>query len=84
MIWGGETEILIDSIQKFAKTIQTGFVEADPRHVEQTVSTSRERFTFVVTPEHGHDEMILDHILGRLTMGQGAKDIENWLSTILG
>lgn len=84
MVWGGESEILIDSILRFAGTISTGFLDAGVKHAARMASTSRERFSLIVTPDHGHDEMILDHILGRPTMGEGAKEIEKWLSAVLG
>ena len=84
MIWGGGGEVLIDSIRKFAHTVKNGFADADGRQtVKADSASSRNRFRFVVTPEHAHEEMIIDHLLGIRKSGKGAREIEDWMINIL-
>lgn len=83
MIWGGGGEVLIDGIRTFAATVKNGFSEADVERVNRDEQKGTDRFTFVVTPKHSHEEMIIDEVFFRSKKGEGAEVIERWLSGVL-
>ncbi|KAI3395071.1 hypothetical protein diail_1828 [Diaporthe ilicicola] len=83
MIWGGGGEVLIDGIRAFAATVKDGFAEADAERINRDEQKGTERFTFVVTPKHSHEEMIIDEVFFRSKKGEGAEVIERWLSGVL-
>ncbi|KAG8162227.1 hypothetical protein KVR01_007992 [Diaporthe batatas] len=83
MIWGGGGEVLIDVIRSFAATVKNGFSEADAERVSRDEQKGTDRFTFVVTPKHAHEEMIIDEVFFRIKKGEGAEVIERWLSGVL-
>ena len=68
LIWGGEREILIDSIEEFAKRFTKGF------------SKHGGRVNTVITPKAAHMETILEMILGyKGDSGTGsAKVVKDW------
>jgi hypothetical protein len=42
-----------------------------------------ERAKLIITPKEAHEEMIMDYVLLISKKGQGAKEIENWLTATL-
>ncbi|POS69018.1 alpha/beta hydrolase fold protein [Diaporthe helianthi] len=83
MIWGGGGEVLIDGIRSFAATVKNGFSEADAERINRDEQKGTDRFTFVVTPRHSHEEMIIDEVFFKSKKGEGAEVIERWLSGAL-
>lgn len=80
MIWGGGGEVLLGGISDFANKVCAGFSRA------AEVSGAEKqppRFTFIVTPKHAHEEMIIDELTLGLAKGQGAADVVKWLSGVL-
>lgn len=76
--------MLLDGIQSFADKVSGGFARADPAATyRQATEKGAPRFSFVVTPKHAHEEMIIDEVFFRTKKGEGAKEIENWLSSVL-
>ncbi|KAM3415344.1 hypothetical protein BST61_g8873 [Cercospora zeina] len=67
LVWGGEKEVLIDSIKAFATTIEKA-------HAQTTV---------VIEPGASHEDFILDRLLGYEDKAEGTKVIESWLATKL-
>lgn len=63
LIWGGEWEVLIDSIKEFAIKFEKGY---------------KGKSTFLVTSRAAHEEMILDTILG-YKKGESAQVVEDWV-----
>lgn len=50
---------------------------------ERTTAAGKDRVKLVVTPREAHEEMIIDYVLMIKGKGEGAKEIENWLTTVL-
>jgi hypothetical protein len=46
-------------------------------------AVGKDRVKLVVTPREAHEEMIIDYVLKIRDKGEGAKEIENWLITVL-
>lgn len=93
MIWGGGGEILIDSIKAFGAHVREGFSKADtftvteviPAAIEEMTKTAigKDRVKVVVTPREAHEEMIVNYVLMIRGKGEGAKEVENWLTAVL-
>ncbi|KAE9961298.1 hypothetical protein BLS_002672 [Venturia inaequalis] len=49
----------------------------------RTTAVGKDRVNVVVTPHEAHEEMIFDYVLMISNKGDGAKEIENWLTTTL-
>jgi hypothetical protein len=47
------------------------------------IAVGKDRVKLVVTPREAHEEMIIDYVLMIKDKGEGAKEIENWLTTVL-
>ncbi|KAF2209347.1 hypothetical protein CERZMDRAFT_47242 [Cercospora zeae-maydis SCOH1-5] len=67
LVWGGEKEVLIDSIKAFGTTIQKA-------HAQTTI---------VIEPGASHEDFILDALLGYEEKAEGTSVIESWLATRL-
>lgn len=85
LIWGGGGEVLLDGIQSFADKVSGGFARADPAATYRYAAAEKgaPRFSLVVTPKQAHEEMIIDEVFFRKRKGEGAKEVEKWLSTVL-
>lgn len=83
-IWGGGGEVLLDGIHSFADKVSGGFLRADPAATyRHTAEKGVPRCSFVVTPRQAHEEMIIDEVFFRNKKGEGALEIEKWLSSVL-
>lgn len=51
--------------------------------VTKKTAVGKDRVKLVVTPHEAHEEMIIDYVLMIRDKGEGAKEIENWLTTVL-
>ncbi|CAK1354803.1 hypothetical protein CB0940_01388 [Cercospora beticola] len=67
LIWGGDKEVLIDSIKAFGTTIEKA-------HAKTTI---------VIESGAAHEDFILDTLLGYKEKAEGTKVIESWLATRL-
>lgn len=94
MIWAGGGEVLVDGIRAFADKVGAGFQRAAdlslvPSAGGETSGQGEKpppaysRFRFVETPKCAHEEMIIDELAFGRVKGEGSKEIEEWLSSVL-
>lgn len=66
LLWGGGRETLLDSILALGEKMKAGGGEA---------------VDVIITEHAAHVEMIVDKLLGRKTKGEGAVEVEEWLTS---
>lgn len=68
LIWGGQWEVLIDSINDFVSKFQKGYGG---------------KCNFIVGEKGAHEQMIIDRILGYKTKSKTGADVEEWIKAKL-
>ncbi|KAF7185054.1 Esterase [Pseudocercospora fuligena] len=64
LVWGGDSEVLIDSIQDFTKTLKAAHPKVD----------------LVVEKGAAHEDFLMDKLLGYSGKAEGTQLIESWIA----
>lgn len=81
-----------DTLAKMEPEAKIGTPVVAPATAEKAAAVSgvikktaigKDRVKLVVTPYEAHEEMIIDYVLMIRDKGEGAKEIENWLTKVL-